>query len=263
MGSNAALICPQFPAKSKPRTVGPRRTVRICQSRAQTGKPAPAGFRGALPVTIAGSLSADPRLETGRRGCQKIQKSVVSSDLTITRTASGPFQAGCHGADMSDPIVPAVTRQKVEAEGHSRKGTVTGKLRVALDAMIWEVSARKPPSRPASRTRVSVLRCARSRPGLLERRIGSPAHLAPRQACTGSPGSPTTARTIWLAYPRSKALETISDAADATMRPGMRQVAPGLVFYINVGNGNPPRIIDPSASAQIEGESVRRDRSPA
>jgi hypothetical protein len=56
-----------------------------------------------------------------------------------------------------------------------------------------------------------------------------------------------------------KALETISDVADATMQ----QVAPGLVFYINVGNGNPPRIIDPSASAQIEGESVRRDRSPA
>jgi hypothetical protein len=38
---------------------------------------------------------------------------------------------------MPDPIVPAVTRQKVEAEGHSRKGTVTGKGRVALDAMIW------------------------------------------------------------------------------------------------------------------------------
>lgn len=60
-----------------------------------------------------------------------------------------------------------------------------------------------------------------------------------------------------------KALETISDAADATVRPGMQQVAPGLVFYINVGNGNPPMIIDPSASAQIEGESVRLDRSPA
>ena len=44
---------------------------------------------------------------------------------------------------MSDPIVPAVTRQKVEAEGRSRKGTVTGKLRVALDAMIWGGMTRK------------------------------------------------------------------------------------------------------------------------
>jgi hypothetical protein len=41
-------------------------------------------------------------------------------------------------ADNQQVVVPAVTRQKLAIEGRSRAGKVTGKLKIAMDLMVWE-----------------------------------------------------------------------------------------------------------------------------
>jgi hypothetical protein len=38
---------------------------------------------------------------------------------------------------MSDEHLPAATRQAVAIPGRSRRGAVTGKLKAALDLMVW------------------------------------------------------------------------------------------------------------------------------
>jgi hypothetical protein len=44
---------------------------------------------------------------------------------------------------MSDDQLPAVTRQKLAVPGRSRRNAVTGKLKAALEAMVWEGLERK------------------------------------------------------------------------------------------------------------------------
>ncbi len=39
---------------------------------------------------------------------------------------------------MSDEQLPAITRQKLAVPGRSRRNAVTGKLKAALEAMVWE-----------------------------------------------------------------------------------------------------------------------------
>src|SRR5258708_17063975 len=40
------------------------------------------------------------------------------------------------------PMVPGLTRQKLAIEGRSRKGAVTGKLKHALELMVWQGAKR-------------------------------------------------------------------------------------------------------------------------
>jgi hypothetical protein len=61
---------------------------------------------------------------------------MASGDLTISHTRVGPFQAGSMDFPMSDDSLPT-SRQARAVDGRSRRSAVTGKLKVAIEGMIW------------------------------------------------------------------------------------------------------------------------------
>jgi hypothetical protein len=159
---------------------------------------------------------------------------------------------------MSDETLPSnfPTRQKIEAEGRSGRNRVTGKLKVALDLMVWQGQCRAVAAEHAGLAD-SSLRAALRKPHVLNHynselsalRTSLRAKNVHRLDALGDQPDNKMA-----AVQAIKALETIADQADAAHRPGMQQL-PGLQIVILCGAAA-PRIIGPSMPQQIEGEVV-------
>src|ERR1700730_7399565 len=155
---------------------------------------------------------------------------------------------------MSDNSLPSTlptafpTRQAAAIEGRSRRGAVTGKLRTALDLMVWDNLRRKDAAEKAGLAD-SSLRFAFRKPhvmayyhaGLAALRNNLRAKNVHRLDTIADDSKNDIARVAAV-----KALELISDQADERGPRGGVTV-PGLQIVIySPGSTVAPRIIGPS-----------------
>jgi hypothetical protein len=137
------------------------------------------------------------------------------------------------------------TRQAAAIEGRSRRGAVTGKLKTALDLMVWDNLKRKEAAEKAGLAD-SSLRFAFRKPHVMAYyhaelkalRDNLRAHNVHRLDSIADKSENDMARVAAV-----KALELISDQADERQRPGA-QILPGLQIVI-IG-GPTPRTIGPA-----------------
>jgi hypothetical protein len=149
---------------------------------------------------------------------------------------------------MTDTALPTAfpTRQAAAIEGRSRRGAVTGKLKVALDLMVWENVRRKEAAEKAGLADAS-LRFAFRKPHVMAYyhaelaalRNNVRAHNVHRLDTIASDSKNDMAKVAAV-----KALELISDQADVTARPGS-QTLPGMIIVIRT-DGGPPKVIGPA-----------------
>jgi hypothetical protein len=155
------------------------------------------------------------------------------------------------------------TRQAAAIEGRSRRGAVTGKLKAALDLMVWENLKRKDAAARAGLAD-SSLRFAFRKPHVMAYyhtelkalRDNLRAHNVHRLDKIADDSKNDMARVAAV-----KALELISDQADERTRPGS-QLLPGLQIVI-IG-GPTPKVIGPTpfpAPAAIPHQPI--DHEPA
>jgi hypothetical protein len=152
---------------------------------------------------------------------------------------------------MSDNSLPTTlpTRQAAAIEGRSRRGAVTGKLKTALDLMVWDNVKRKDAAAKAGLAD-SSLRFAFRKPHVMAYyhaelkalRDNLRAHNVHRLDKIADDSKNDMARVASI-----KALELISDQADEKQRPGAA-ILPGLQIVI-VNGTNSPRIIGPEPYA--------------
>jgi hypothetical protein len=156
------------------------------------------------------------------------------------------------------------TRQAAAIEGRSRRGAVTGKLKTALDFMVWDNMKRKDAAAKAGLAD-SSLRFAFRKPHVMAYyhaelkalRDNLRAHNVHRLDGIADGSKNDMARVAAV-----KALELISDQADERQRPGAA-ILPGVRIVI-VNGTNPPRIIGPAPSpapATIPPQTI--DHEPA
>jgi hypothetical protein len=170
---------------------------------------------------------------------------------------------------MSDGALPTTipttfpTRQAAAIEGRSRRGAVTGKLRTALDLMVWSGKKRADAAQEAGLADCS-LRAALRKPHVLQHynaelkalRTSLRARNVHRLDKIADDSNNDMARVAAV-----KALELISDQADEKQRPGAG-IMPGLQIVI-IG-GPTPKVIGPapvSAPAAIPQQTI--DHEPA
>lgn len=149
---------------------------------------------------------------------------------------------------MSDDQIPAVpmTRQAAAIPGRSRRNAVTGKLRTALDAMVWEGFKRADAAAKAGLAD-SSLRFALRKPHVLAH------YRAETDALRNSLRARNLHRLDKIADDSKndmakvasiKVLEQISDVADQHSRPGDAQ-SPGVVIVIQQAPAAPAPAISP------------------
>jgi hypothetical protein len=148
---------------------------------------------------------------------------------------------------MSETTVSATfpTRQAAAIGGRSRRGAVTGKLRVALDAMVWENLARKDAAAKAGLAD-SSLRFAFRKPHVMTYyhaelkalRDNLRAKNVHRLDKIADDSKNDMARVASI-----KTLEQIADQADEKHRSG-GQMLPGLQIVIVNGTSS-PKVIGP------------------
>jgi hypothetical protein len=154
------------------------------------------------------------------------------------------------------------TRQAIE--GRSRRGAVTGKLKTALNLMVWENVRRKEAAEKAGLADAS-LRFAFRKPHVMAYyhaelaalRNNVRAHNVHRLDKIADDSKNDMARVAAV-----KALELIADQADEKQRPGAA-ILPGLQIVI-VNGTNPPKVIGPApfpAPVAIPSQTV--DHEPA
>ena len=162
------------------------------------------------------------------------------------------------------PTVPA-TRQAAAIEGRSRRGAVTGKLKTALDLMVWENLKRKDAAEKAGLAD-SSLRFAFRKPHVMAYyhaelkalRDNLRANNVHRLDKIADESKNDMARVAAV-----KALELISDQADEKQRPGAA-VLPGLQIVI-VNGTSTPKVIGPAflEPAAIPPQTIDHERAPA
>jgi hypothetical protein len=153
---------------------------------------------------------------------------------------------------MTGPLIPGVpaTRQAAAIPGRSRRNAVTGKLKAALDAMVWEGLKRQDAAAGAGLAD-SSLRFALRKPHVLAYyraecdalRNSLKARNLHRLDSIADESKNDQARVASI-----KVLEQISDVADQHSRPGDQ--SPGVVIVIQqpaavpAPNHGPPMIHD-------------------
>jgi hypothetical protein len=153
---------------------------------------------------------------------------------------------------MSENDLPTnfPTRQAVAIEGRSRRGAVTGKLKTALDLMVWDNFKRKDAAEKAGLAD-SSLRFAFRKPhvmayyhaGLKALRDNLRARNVHRLDTIADDSKNDMARVAAV-----KALEVIADQADEKQRPGTAML-PGLQIVI-VNGTTAPKVIGPAPFPQ-------------
>jgi hypothetical protein len=134
---------------------------------------------------------------------------------------------------MSDQLTTAPTRQAAAIPGRSRRNAVTGKLKAALDAMVWEGLKRNDAAKAAGLAE-SSLRFALRKPHVLAYyraecdalRNSIKARNLHRLDTIADDSKNDQARVAAI-----KVIEQISDVADQHQRPGEAQ-SPGVVIQI-------------------------------
>jgi hypothetical protein len=156
-----------------------------------------------------------------------------------------------------------ITRQKTAIEGRSRRNAVTGKLKTALDLMVWDNLTRKEAAEKAGLAD-SSLRFAFRKPHVMAYYHAELAALRNNLRARNIhrlDGIAETSQNDMAKVGAIKAMEQIADQADERQRPGAVTL-PGLQIVIVQGGGStaPPRIIGPSAVPTID---VIANRTPA
>lgn len=149
--------------------------------------------------------------------------------------------------DNQQVMVPAVTRQKLAIEGRSRAGKVTGKLKIALDLMVWEKLTRSEAGKRAGLAEHSM-RDAFRRPHVIAYyRAGCDAL---RENVTAKhihnlDTIADTSKNDMARVASIKALAQMADEADNNGRRGAVQT-PGMQIVIIQAPSKPdPRLVGP------------------
>ncbi|MEH2468845.1 glycyl-tRNA synthetase (class II) [Nitrobacteraceae bacterium AZCC 2161] len=145
-------------------------------------------------------------------------------------------------ADTTIPV--GVTRQAIEADGRSGRLKVTGKLKVALDLMVWSGKRRAEAAEEAGLAD-SSLRFALRKPHVLAHYNGELAALRTSLRARNVhrlDGIADSSGNDMARVSAIKAMETLADQADAVAKPSQQQV-PGMIIVINNG-GSMPKVID-------------------
>jgi hypothetical protein len=139
------------------------------------------------------------------------------------------------------------TRQAVAVEGRSRKNTVSGKLKVALDLMIREGLPRAAAATKAGLADSSV-RSALRKAHVLSHYNAEMASLRTSLRARNIhrlDGIADGSKNDMARVSALKALEAIADQSDINTRPGMQQL-PGLQIVIIRPGSAAPHIIGPA-----------------
>jgi hypothetical protein len=136
---------------------------------------------------------------------------------------------------MTGPLIPGVpaTRQAAAIPGRSRRNAVTGKLKAALDAMVWEGLKRTEAAQNAGLAD-SSLRFALRKPHVLAYFRAETAALRENLRARNLhrlDNIADTSKNDMAKVASIKVLEQISDAADQHSRPGETQ-SPGVVIVV-------------------------------
>src|ERR1700738_3861445 len=152
---------------------------------------------------------------------------------------------------MSETTLPSTlptafpTRQAAAIEGRSRRGAVTGKLRTALDLMVWDNLRRKDAAEKAGLAD-SSLRFAFRKPHVMAYYHAELKALRDNLRARNVhrlDGIADDSKNDMARVAAVKALELLSDQADEKQRPGAA-ILPGLQIVI-IG-GPAPRTIGPA-----------------
>lgn len=149
---------------------------------------------------------------------------------------------------MSEDLPTAPTRQKLAIEGRSRRGAVTGKLKAALELMVWDNLARKDAAAKAGLADVS-LRFAFRKPHVMAFYNGELAALRDNIRAKNIHRLDTIAddsKNDMARVAGIKALEQISDVADEKRghRGGIGQL-PGLqIVIVQSGTARPADMVE-------------------
>ena len=165
---------------------------------------------------------------------------------------------------MSENNLPTAfpTRQAAAIEGRSRRGAVTGKLRIALDLMVWSGEKRADAAEKAGLAD-SSLRAALRKPHVLQHYNAELAALRTSLRARNVHRLDTIADTSKNDMARVasiKALETITEQAEER-RPNGAVMLPGLQIVIVSGTGAPPKVIGPAPVA-AQPETAAIDHQP-
>jgi hypothetical protein len=149
---------------------------------------------------------------------------------------------------MSDNSLPTAfpTRQAAAIEGRSRRGAVTGKLKIALDLMVWDNLKRKDAAEKAGLAD-SSLRFAFRKPHVMAYYHAELKALRDNLRAKNVHRLDTIAddsKNDMARVAAVKALELISDQADERTRPGAAML-PGLQIVIVNGTAA-PKVIGPA-----------------
>ncbi len=135
---------------------------------------------------------------------------------------------------MSDEQLPAITRQKLAVPGRSRRNAVTGKLKAALEAMVWEGLKRDDAAAKAGLASAS-LRFALRKPHVLafyRNECDALRESVRTRNIHRLDGIADTSRNDMAKVAAVKAIEQIADQADEKRaKPGGQQT-PGLQIII-------------------------------
>jgi hypothetical protein len=165
---------------------------------------------------------------------------------------------------MPDNLLPTAlpTRQAAAIPGRSRRGTVTGKLKIALDLMVWDNLKRKDAAEKAGLADAS-LRFAFRKPHVMAYyhaelkalRDNLRAHNVHRLDTIADSSKNDMAKVAAI-----KTMEVIADQADEKQRPGTA-LLPGLQIVI-VNGTSTPKVIGPApfpAPQTIDHEQAHAD----
>ncbi|WP_079602844.1 hypothetical protein [Bradyrhizobium erythrophlei] len=149
---------------------------------------------------------------------------------------------------MTDALIPTAfpTRQAAAIEGRSRRGAVTGKLRAALDLMVWSGEKRTDAAEKAGLADCS-LRAALRKPHVLAHYNGELAALRTSLRAKNVhrlDGIADDSKNDMARVAAVKALEVIADQADERTGPGAVTL-PGLQIII-VQRAPVPHEINPT-----------------
>ena len=170
---------------------------------------------------------------------------------------------------MTETKLPTAfpTRQAAAIPGRSRRNAVTGKLKTALDLMVWENLRRKDAAAKAGLADASLRFAFRKQhvmayyhAELAALRNNVRAHNVHRLDDIADTSKNDQARVHAI-----KVLEQIADQADEKQRPGAAML-PGLQIVVySPGSSVPPQIIGPAfdAPAALPTRTIDHDVAPA
>lgn len=169
-------------------------------------------------------------------------------------------------SDFPTPAPQFPTRQAAAIEGRSRRGAVTGKLKAALDLMVWDNLKRKDAAEQAGLADAS-LRFAFRKPHVMAYYRAELAALRENIRARNIhrlDGIADDSKNDMARVAALKALETITDQAEEKAPRGALTL-PGLQIVIVQqpgGSAVPPRIVGHTA-APVEIEHTPGEPTPA